>query len=62
MRIKNKGVKALNRDYYGDLLITIKAEYPKKLDKNIKAEIEQLAKDVDESAYAKYTNYLKKLG
>ena len=62
MRIKNKGVKALNRDYYGDLLVTIKAEYPKKLEKNVKADIEALAKNIDETTYAKYTNYLKKLG
>ena len=37
MRIKNKGVKVLNREIYGDLLVTIKAEVPNNLDKETKA-------------------------
>ena len=42
MRIKNKGVKALNREYYGDLLVTVKAEVPKNLDKNAKKQLQEL--------------------
>lgn len=61
MRIKNKGVKALNRDSYGDLLVTIKAEVPKKLDKNVKAKISELAESIGEDSYSKYSNYLKNM-
>ena len=61
MRIKNKGVKALNREYYGDLLVTVKAEVPKKLDKNMRAKLEELAEDIEENSYTKYSNYLKNM-
>ena len=59
MRLKNKGVKALNRDYYGDMLVTIKSEVPRNLDKVTKSKIEELAKNIGENAYPKYTNFLK---
>jgi len=45
MRIKNKGVKVLNRDAYGDLLVTIKSEPPKTMSKKTK----DLLKQIDES-------------
>ena len=61
MRIKNKGVKALNRDYYGDLLITIKSEVPKSLDKETREEIEKLAKKIGDNSYVKYNNFLKNM-
>ncbi len=59
MRLKNKGVKALNRDYYGDMLVTIKAEVPKNLDKATKAKLEELASNLSENQYPKYTNFKK---
>ena len=61
MRIKNKGVKALNRDYYGDLLVTVKAEVPKSLGKEEKKKIEELANQIGDSSYTKYNNYLKNM-
>jgi len=61
MRIKNKGVKALQRDYYGDLLVTVKAEVPKSLDKKTKTMIEEIAKQFDEKSYAKYSSYISKM-
>lgn len=61
MRLKNKGVKALNRDYYGDMLVTIKAEVPKNLDKNTKAKLEELASSLGENQYPKYTNFKKNI-
>lgn len=60
MRLKNKGVKYLNRDLYGDMLVTIKSEVPKSLDKKIKSllkDIELLSSDSD---YAKYKSFLDK--
>ncbi len=61
IRLKNKGVKELNRDVHGDLLVTVKAEMPKSLDKQEKAKLQELAKDIGENSYTKYTNYLKKM-
>ena len=61
MRIKNKGVKVLNRDSYGDLLVTIKAEVPKSLDKSVKAKLEDLASTIGDNSYTKYNNYLRKM-
>lgn len=61
MRIKNKGVKALNRDYYGDLLVTIKAEVPKNLDKKTKEKIKELASQIGDNSYTKYNNFLKNM-
>lgn len=59
MRLKNKGVKALNRDYYGDMLVTIKAEVPKSLDKATKSKIEELASNLGENQYPKFSNFKK---
>ena len=61
MRIKNKGVKALNRDYYGDLLVTIKSEVPKSLDKGTRAEIKKLADKIGDDSYIKYNNFLNNM-
>ena len=61
MRIKNKGVKVLNQNSYGDLLVTIKAEMPKSLSKEDKKTIEKLAKDIGDGSYVKYNNFLKKM-
>ncbi len=60
MRLKNKGVKALNREVYGDMLVTIKAEPPKSLDKNLRKALEELDKNVDAKQYSKYQNFLSK--
>ena len=61
MRLKNKGVKELNRENRGDLLITIKAETPKSLDKQTKTKIQELAKEIGDNSYIKYNNFLKKM-
>ena len=60
-KLKNKGVKELNREAYGDLYVTVKAETPKSLDKQTKAKLQELAKDIGDNSYTKYTNYLKKM-
>ncbi len=61
MRLKGRGVKVLNKDKYGDLLITIKAECPKSLGKNAKSLLEQVASLYNDNDYTKYNNYLKKM-
>jgi len=54
MRLKNKGVKVLNRDSYGDLLVTIKSEPPKRFSKEAKELLKKLEGCFDESDYPKY--------
>lgn len=61
MRIKNKGVKALQRDYYGDLLVTVKAEVPKNLDKETRTKLAELAIKIGDNSYSKYNDFLKKM-
>lgn len=60
MRLKNKGVKILNREAYGDMLVSIKAEPPKNLDKATKKLLEELNAKIDPKAYSKYQNFLSK--
>lgn len=57
MRLKNKGIKMLNREIFGDMLITIKAEFPKALDKKTKEIIRNLQKDTAENLYPKYKKF-----
>ena len=61
MRIKNKGMKALQRDYYGDLLVTVKAEVPKSLDKETRKVLSEMATKLGDNSYTKYNNFLKKM-
>lgn len=61
MRIKNKGVKHLNRESYGDLLVTIKSEAPKNLDKKIKSLLKDIELLSNDSDYVKYKAYLEKI-
>lgn len=58
MRIKGKGVKQLNRDYRGDLLVTLKAEFPKTLDKKLKETLNNIADTVSVNQYPKYKKYI----
>ena len=61
MRFKNKGIKILNKQGYGDLIVKIKTEAPKSVDKKTKELIKELAEKIPENNYSKYTNYLKKI-
>ena len=61
MRIKNKGVKVLNQNSYGDLLVTVKAEMPKGLSKEEKKTLEKLADSIGDNSYVKYNDFLKKM-
>ena len=61
MRIKGKGVKSVNSSAVGDLLVTIKAEVPKSLDKDTKAKIEALAEQIGDGSYTKYNNFLRNM-
>ena len=58
-KLKNKGVKILQRDGYGDLLVTVRVEMPKEMSRKDKELIENLS--ISDSQYKKYKNYLDKM-
>ncbi len=60
-RLKGKGIKHLNRDTYGDLIVTIKAEAPKSLDKKTRLLIKEIENSMSETDYSKYKNFLEKM-
>lgn len=60
MRLKGKGIKVLNKEQYGDLLVTIKTEPPKSLDKKTKELLTQIAEINSSSNFPKYKAYLDK--
>lgn len=57
LRLKNKGIKYLNREVYGDILVTLKAEFPKTLDKKTKDALKQIVEQNPDSAYPKYKKF-----
>lgn len=61
LRLKNKGIKQLNRNAKGDLIITIIAEVPKTLDKDTKAKLQQIGSNLGSSSFSKHKSYLDKL-
>ncbi len=58
-KLKNKGIKNLNKMGSGDILVTIVSESPKSLSKAEKKLLESLEKD--SSNYSRYKSYLKDL-
>ncbi|MBO5884964.1 MAG: molecular chaperone DnaJ, partial [Clostridia bacterium] len=58
MRIKNKGAKVLHRETRGDLLVTLKAESPKSLDKHTKEALKDIESSISISSYPKYKKYM----
>lgn len=59
MRLKGRGVKQLNREYYGDMIITVKTEAPKNLDKKVKQKLEEIEDMLSEKDYPKYKKFLE---
>ena len=57
MRIKNKGAKILHKETRGDLLVTLKAESPKSLDKKTKEVLKSIQDSISVSNYPKYKKY-----
>lgn len=58
MRIKGKGARILHRDSRGDLLVTLKAESPKTLDKQTKEILKNIQDSMSMSSYPKYKRYM----
>ena len=59
-KLKNKGIKHLNRNTYGDLYVTVEIEVPNSITKEDKSNIEKLM-GINESDYKKFTKYKDKL-
>ena len=59
--LKGKGVKYLKGFGSGDIIVTLKGEMPKDIDKNTIKIIKDLEKSINEKAYPKTNNYNKKL-
>lgn len=60
-RLKGKGIKHLNRDAYGDLVVTVRVEMPKQFGKAEKELMEKMQNTVSGSSYQKNKAYLDKL-
>jgi|AntRauTorcE11897_2_1112592.scaffolds.fasta_scaffold00001_230 molecular chaperone DnaJ len=60
-KLKQKGVKHLNRNSRGDLFVTVEVEMPKSLDKAAKKQLEEVSKKLSNDNYSGYKNYLNKL-
>ncbi len=61
IRVKGKGVKVLNREAYGDLLVTIKSEIPKSLTKKGRDLLKELEAKFDENDYPKAKEFKGKM-
>lgn len=61
VRIKNEGVKRLNVDKKGDLIVTIKTEIPKNLSRKAKDELLSLANKFSEDDFPESKKFKQKL-
>ena len=59
--LKGKGIKYLKGFGSGDIIVTLKGEMPKDLDKSSIKLIKELESSIDERAYPKTNNFKKKL-
>ncbi len=60
-KLKNKGVKYLQKDIYGDLIVTVRVEMPSQLGKYEKELVEKLDENISLGAYKKFKTYQDKL-
>ncbi len=60
-KLKGKGIKVLNKDAYGDLIVTARVEMPKNATKQEKELISKLDESHEENDYAKTKAYRDKL-
>lgn len=60
-KLKGKGVKALKRDIYGDLFVTINVEMPKSIDKKTRETLYNLKNSFSDSDFVKYKDYMSKV-
>ena len=60
-KLKGKGIPVLRKSTRGDLLVTVKVEFPKNLDRKTKEAVKNLDSQFDQNQYEKYKKYVDKL-
>jgi molecular chaperone DnaJ len=60
-KLRGKGIKYLNRETYGNLIVTVVAETPKSLSKADKKAIEELKKSLKPENFSRFKDYQKVL-
>ena len=60
-KIKNKGMKMLQREAYGDLIVNVRVEMPKEFSKKDKDLIQQLDDSISPNAYKKVKAFNDKM-
>lgn len=58
-KLKGKGVKYLDRNTYGDLIVTVIGESPKSLSRDEKDMLKKLGAKLEDSSYLRYSKYIK---
>ncbi len=58
-KLRGKGIKYLNRETYGNLIVTVVAETPKTLTKADKKVLESLQSSIKQDNFSRYKDYLK---
>ena len=58
-KLKGKGIKNLNSNNYGNLIVTVVAESPKSLSKDEKSYLTKLKDSFKENDFSRYKSYLK---
>lgn len=58
-KLKGKGIKYLNREMYGNLIVTVIAETPKTISKSDKKAIEEIKNNIKLDNFTRYKDYMK---
>lgn len=60
-KLRNKGIKYLQKEVYGDLIVTVRVEMPKDISKYEKELVQKLDDSISISSYKKFKSYQDKL-
>lgn len=60
-RLKGKGIKHLNREVYGDIIVTVRVEMPKQVGKKEKEMMLKIEEEISQNSYQKNKTYLDKM-
>ena len=60
-KLRNKGIKYLQKEVYGDLIVTVRIEMPKDISKYEKELVKKLDDSISLSSYKKFKSYQDKL-
>ena len=60
-KLRNKGIKYLQKEVYGDLIVTVRVEMPKDISKYEKELVKKLDDSISLNSYKKYKTYQDKI-